>query len=302
MTRTEHDTWDTTSSVGATATGCAAVRALASRQSHPLIDDPFAAALVQQAGVDAFTQVVDGQLAPSDVFGPLAPAIIDSMAVRTASHDYFALDRVAQGTAQVVMLASGLDTRAYRLAWTSGTTVFDVDLESVTTFKSTTLAALGFSPSSDHRPVGADLRYDWATRLLAAGFDPGKRAVWLVEGLLPYLPPDAQDALLDNITGLSAPDSALIIESVTDARSPEHDEFQAELDQVSERQRQQGHDLDIGTLMYEGDRHETASYLNTAGWTTTQVSATELFASCGRPLAHGERPFPDGRTVLATKG
>jgi methyltransferase (TIGR00027 family) len=197
------------------------------------------------------------------------------------------------------MLASGLDTRAYRLAWTPGTTVFDLDQESVTTFKSNALAE--FSPTSDHRPVGADLRYDWPTRLLDAGFDSGKPAVWLVEGLLPYLPPDAQDALLDNITGLSAPGSALIIESVTDTRAPEHDEFQAELDQVSERQRQQGHDLDIGTLMYDGDRHETASYLDTAGWNTTLVSATELFAACGRPLTNGERPFPDGRTVLATK-
>lgn len=66
MTRTDQDSWDLASSVGATATMVAAARALASTGERPIINDPFAAPLVRAVGLDFFRRLVDGEVAPAD--------------------------------------------------------------------------------------------------------------------------------------------------------------------------------------------------------------------------------------------
>ena len=45
-----------------------------------------------------------------------------------------------------MILASGLDARAYRLPWPAGTTVFEIDQARVIEFKTATLADLGAAP------------------------------------------------------------------------------------------------------------------------------------------------------------
>jgi methyltransferase (TIGR00027 family) len=295
MTRSEHDTWDAASSVGATATGAAAVRAVISRQPDPLIIDPFAADLVERAGIEAFAALAARRIEPAAVFGEMASPIVEGTSIRTKVHDEYLLDRTAQGVRQVVVLASGLDTRAYRLPWPAGTTVFDLDQLSMIAFKTTTLVGIDAMASCDHRPVGADLRYDWPGALTAAGFDSTQSTVWFVEGLLPYLPPPAQDALLDHITDLSAHGSSLIVESVTDARKAEHHKFRAGVDEMSQLQ-----NLDVGNLMYDGHRHETGEYLQNLGWTTTMVSIAEMYEEAGRAEPPDPRPFPGVMTVRAT--
>ena len=112
-----------------------------------------------------------------------------------------------------MILASGLDSRAYRLAWPAGTVVYEVDQPQVIEFKTRTLAELGAEPTADRRVVAVDLRDDWPAALRAAGFDPAQPTAWSAEGLLGYLPPEAQDRLLDTITELSAPGSRLATES-----------------------------------------------------------------------------------------
>ena len=57
MVRTESDSWDLATSVGATATMVAAQRALAATGPDPLIDDPFAAPLVRAVGIDGLYPV-----------------------------------------------------------------------------------------------------------------------------------------------------------------------------------------------------------------------------------------------------
>ena len=125
------------------------------------------------------------------------------MGVRTRFFDEFFLAAANDGIRQAVILASGLDARAYRLPWPAGTTVFEIDQARVIEFKSDTLAEIGATPTADRRAVPVDLRHDWPAALRAAGYDPSKPTAWSAEGLLPFLPPDAQDRLLDNITALS---------------------------------------------------------------------------------------------------
>ncbi|WP_459979354.1 class I SAM-dependent methyltransferase, partial [Mycobacterium avium] len=196
MTRTHDDEWDLASSVGATATMVAAGRAMATKDPRGLIDDPFAEPLVRAVGVDFFTKMMDGEL-DLDAIENATPvriqSMVDGMAVRTKYFDDYFVDATDAGVRQVVILASGLDSRAYRLPWPAGTVVYEIDQPRVIEFKSNTLAEVGAEPTATRRTIPIDLRGDWPAALSAAGFDPAAPTAWLAEGLLIYLPPEAQD-------------------------------------------------------------------------------------------------------------
>ena len=217
MPRTDNDTWDLATSVGATATMVAAARAIATKADNPLIEDRFAEPLVRAVGVDFFTRWADGDLVAADVddheSGWKLEHMPAAMAARTRFFDYFFHDATQAGIRQAVILASGLDARAYRLAWPADMTVFEIDQPEVIEFKTTTLARLGAHPQADLRTVAIDLRHDWPKALVDAGFDTGRPTAWIAEGLFGYLPPEAQDRLLDNITALSADGSRLACRS-----------------------------------------------------------------------------------------
>jgi methyltransferase (TIGR00027 family) len=294
-TRYDGDTWDLASSVGATATMVAAARAIATRDGA-LIDDPFAEPLVRAVGVDLLTRLASGELDPNELNDVLDGAsgsagamsrMADNMAVRTKFFDEFFLDATKAGIKQVVILASGLDARAYRLRWPAGTVVYEVDQPQVVEFKSDTLAELGAEPTADRRVVAIDLRDDWPTALRAAGFDPASPTAWSAEGLLGYLPPEAQDRLLDTITELSAPGSRLATESARNLSDGDEKKMRERMHSISERWRAHGFDLDMTGLVYFGDRNEAAAYLTGRGWQLSANSVQDLLAANGLP------PFED---------
>ena len=307
MARTDDDTWDLASSVGATATMVAAARAMASKAEQPLINDPYAEPLVRAVGLDLFTRLATGELNPADLEddGDGTPAgvqrMTDNMAVRTKFFDEFFLDATNAGIKQAVILASGLDARAYRLPWPDGTTVYEIDQQQVIEFKSRTLAELGAEPTALRRTVAIDLRDDWPAALKAAGFDPQQPSAWSAEGLLGYLPPDAQDRLLDNITELSAPGSRIATESGP-TREPGHEaRIKERMRKVSERWRNHGLDLDMTELVYFGDRNEAAVYLSDHGWQMAGSSIRELFAANRLPpIEQDDLPFADRLYVSGT--
>jgi methyltransferase (TIGR00027 family) len=287
MARNDNDTWDLASSVGATATMVAAARAMASTADDALINDPFAEPLVRAVGVDFFTRLVTGELRPEDLDSDSESVgmqrMTDNMAVRTRFFDEFFLSAGAAGIRQAVILASGLDSRAYRLAWPAGTTVYEIDQPDVIDFKTRTLADLGAEPTAQRRTVAMDLRYDWPSALIEEGFDPNQPTAWSAEGLLGYLPPDAQDRLLDTITELSAPGSRVAVESVPNIDPADHERAIQRMQAASERWRDHGFDLDFADLVYLGDRNEAAAYLGDHGWQLSRQSVTELFAANGLP-------------------
>ncbi len=287
MARTENDTWDLASSVGATATMVAAARAMATTADNALINDPFAEPLVRAVGVDFFTRLVTGELRPEDLDSDSETVgmqrMTDNMAVRTKFFDEFFLTATQAGIRQAVILASGLDSRAYRLAWPVGTTVYEIDQPDVIEFKTKTLAELGAEPTAKRRTVAMDLRYDWPSALIEEGFDPNQPTAWSAEGLLGYLPPDAQDRLLDTITELSVPGSRVAVESVPNIDPADHEKAIERMQAASARWRDHGFDLDFAELVYLGDRNEAASYLGDHGWQLSRNSVKELFATNGLP-------------------
>ena len=276
--RTEGDSWDLASSVGATATMVAASRALASREPDPLLDDRFAEPLVRAVGHPFFIRMLDGQLPVDNDDAPMTlQQRREQMTVRTRFFDDFFHDAAAAGIRQAVILAAGLDARAYRLAWPAGTVVFEVDQPEVIALKTDTLAALGAQPTAERRTVSVDLRDDWPTALRDNGFDAAAPTAWIAEGLLPYLPPEAQDRLLDNITALSAPGSRLATENITDMSVFTDERARA----MRSTWRKHGLDIDVAELVWLGERRPAADHLGSTGWQVTVHPTDQVYEKYG---------------------
>jgi methyltransferase (TIGR00027 family) len=155
-------------------------------------------------------------------------------AVRTHFFDAYFAAAAAVGIRQVVILAAGLDSRGYRLDWPAGTTVYEIDQPRVLSYKSATLTAHGVAPSADRREVPMDLRQDWPAALRAAGFDPAAPTAWLAEGLLMYLPAEAQDRLFEQITVLSAPGSRIAAETAANHADERRTQMQQRFKKVAD--------------------------------------------------------------------
>lgn len=276
--RNDDDSWDLASSVGATATMVATSRALATRSADGLIDDPYAEPLVRAVGLEFFVHLLDGKVPDAQPHYD-AERSGEHMAVRTRFYDDFFLNAVRGGIRQAVILASGLDTRAYRLPWPSDTVVFEVDLPGVLEFKSTTLRALDAEPAAKHRSVPVDLRDDWPAALRAAGFDPAMPTAWSAEGLLMYLPSAAQDRLFDELTALSAPRSQLACEFVPDMSVFGHEGLREMFEQSA---------VNVRDLVYQDDRSQLPEYLGRLDWCSSLRTAEQLYAANGRSYPDSE--------------
>ena len=283
MTRTDDDTWDLASSVGATATAVAASRATASQGPDALLDDPWAEPLVRAVGIDVFVKMVDGEVRGED--DPLLNrrAMNEQMAVRTRFFDDFFTMASESGIRQAVILASGLDTRAFRLPWQPGTAVFEIDQPEVIEFKTRTLSALGAEPTAQRHTVSIDLRDDWPTALRAAGFDASLPTAWSAEGLLVYLPPEAQDRLFDEIKVLSAPGSRIATEHMDTSGLPSD-----WAEKLTQRAQRVGSTINLAELFYLGERNSAADYLTEHGWRTDVLTTAAAYAANGFDLPDDE--------------
>jgi methyltransferase (TIGR00027 family) len=298
MARTDDDSWDLASSVGATATMVAAQRVLAHREE--LIDDPYAEPLVRAVGHELFTKMLDGELNLEDVDPAFTPRrAAESMAVRTRHFDQIFLDAADAGVRQAVILATGLDGRAYRLPWPDGTVVYEIDQPEVIDFKTRTLAELGAVPKATRNTVAIDLRDDWPKALRDNGFQPDQPTAWIAEGLLIYLPPEAQDRLFDNITALSAPGSRLGTEYVGDFASFTDERHE----KMRERIKALGSDVEMADLVYTGERNHVGDYLTSLGWHVSPQPIREAFAANGFTYPEDVlSPFPSLTYIGAVKG
>jgi methyltransferase (TIGR00027 family) len=287
--RTDDDTWDIATSVGATAVMVAAARAAETDKDNPLIRDPYAKVLVAGAGTGIWEFMLDDEfvtkVADSD---PEIAAIVEHMgsyqAVRTHFFDDFFGGAAAAGIRQIVILASGLDSRAYRLQWPVGTTVYELDQPKVLEYKAATLDQHGAAAVAERREVPIDLRFDWPKALRDAGFDASVPTAWLAEGLLMYLPADAQDLLFERVTELSAAGSRIAAETVGLHSAERRERMRERFGRIAA---QFGIDdtLDVGELTYEDpDRADVAVWLAEHGWRSTAVTSQDEMRRLGRAV------------------
>lgn len=304
-TRSDDDSWDIASSVGATAVMVAAARAAETRSDAPLIRDPFAQLLVERAGAGAWSVIASDdarrQLAELD---PEADRImqyaVDYQAVRTRFFDGFFERASRAGITQVVILAAGLDSRAYRLDWPAGTTVYEIDQPLVLQYKRQTLDEHDVRSACLRREVAVDLRQDWPVALQREGFDVTAPTAWLAEGLLMYLPTEAQDRLFELIVDQSAPGSRIAVEAVGPDNAKRH-EVRSKMREHFDRARKlagiEGESLDVGSLMYHDEnRTDVPQWLAGRGWTVRAIPAEAEMADAGR-LVHSEEDIR-GNTLI----
>lgn len=290
--RSHDDTWDIGTSVGTTAVMVAVARAGETDSPDPLIRDPYAKLLVAGAGTGVWEMMLDDSIESKlAAIDPETAAIFHRMrsyqAVRTRFFDTYFADATgtaAAGIRQVVILASGLDSRAYRLDWPAGTTVFEIDQPKVLEYKAATLAEAGVTPSVERHAVACDLRQDWPAALAAAGFDAAAPTAWLAEGLLMYLPGDAQDRLFEQVTALSAPGSRIAAETAAhhaeERREQMREKFKNAAAQLGLPQ-----PVDFADLTYnDPDRAELADWLDDHGWRATATSSKDEMQRLGRWL------------------
>lgn len=309
MARTDNDTWEITESVGATALGVAAARAAETRSDAPLISDPFAQVFLDAAGDGVWNWHSAPQLPPELIEAePELPlqmqAMVGYMASRTAFFDQFFLDATRGGIRQAVILAAGLDARAWRLGWPDGTTVYELDQPRVLEFKASTLAEHGARPACNRIAVPVDLRQDWPEALRQAGFDPSQPSVWSAEGLMPYLPSAAQDLLFERVQQLTAPGSRVAVEALgpkfldPDSRAKRRERMErirarmAELDPQREIPR-------TDELWYFEEREDVGDWFDRHGWDVTVTPADQLMAGYGRKAPKAVEDMVPGNLFVA---
>lgn len=292
MARTDNDSWEITESVGTTALGVASARAAETESDNPMIRDPFARVFLDAAGDGLWNWYSASQL-PSKLLDAepeirlQMQAMVGYMASRTAFFDQFFLDATGAGIRQAVILAAGLDSRAWRLPWPDGVTVYELDQPRVLEFKSATLDDHGAQPACDRVAVPVDLRHDWPTALRQAGFDAAAPSAWSVEGLMPYLPAAAQELLFDRVDALAASGSRVAVEAL----GPRfHDpEFRAKRRARMERIRAVMTEVDPQReipnneeLFYFEEREDVGEWFRRHDWDVTVTPSDELMASYGR--------------------
>ncbi|MDT7763951.1 MAG: hypothetical protein QOC63_3371 [Mycobacterium sp.] len=280
MARTDDDSWGITEGVGQTALGVAMARADEASSERPLFTDPYA-----QLFVDAATE--RGWRRPPKSMLDRIRAIGGYTASRTKWYDEFFIAAGAGGIKQAVILAAGLDARAWRLPWVDGSVVYEIDQPKVLEFKTRALAEHDVRPAVSHYlAVPADLRNDWPKALRDAGFDASEPTAWAAEGLLPYLPADAQDLLFDRIHQHSARDSRIAVESFgADFFDPEYQASRRE--QMRRLREEAGEDADanapdVADLWYIEDRTDVVEWLTEHCWNVTSVESIELMTRYGR--------------------
>ncbi len=270
--RSDDDHWDIVSSVGYTALLVAGWRALHAVSPQPLVRDVYAKVFIAAshdpylAGVLANPGTSEDETAFPRLYG-----------VQTRFFDDFFASAGDAGIRQAVIVAAGLDSRAYRLEWPDSTKVFEVDLPKVLEFKTKVLNEQGAAPKARRIEVAADLRTDWPTPLKAAGFDPRSPSAWSVEGVLPYLTDDAQNALFTRISELCAPGSRVAVGALGSRLDREQ---LAALETTHPGVSMSG-DVDFSALTYE-PKTDPAEWLAAHGWAVEPVRNTlELQAGYG---------------------
>ncbi|MDI5969364.1 class I SAM-dependent methyltransferase [Streptomyces sp. SL13] len=270
--------WDIVSGVGVTALGVAAARALETHRSGALVTDPYASAFVEAAEapvpLPSHPRDLDSQAWKGDT---VWMSMATYVAVRSRFFDDFFARATADGIGQAVLLAAGLDTRAFRLDWPAGCRLFEVDQPKVLEFKDTVLGEQQAQARCDRRAVAVDLRDDWAAALHDAGFDTTRPTAWLAEGLLPYLPADAENNLFATIHRLSAPGSRIAVEHVDTQSLGMFDE-----EEMTQAGQQMG--VDISTLLHNEDKEHPERVLTGLGWTARSDTAQQTARRYGREL------------------
>lgn len=295
--RTDDDSWDITTSVGATAVMVAAARALEAAKPDPLAVDEYAEVFTRAVG-GSWAGVLDGR-APEH---PLATnefgvPFVNFQGSRTKYFDDYFAAAIAAGVRQIVVLASGLDSRAYRLDWPDGTVIYELDQPQVLEFKREVLARNNARPKAERREIAVDLRDDWQAALIDSGFDRTRPSAWIAEGLLIYLPASAQEQLFLGIDALAAPGSWVAVEEGEPMPAEALAARRAEAD-LGERSDGDMNRMTVRFfhLIYNEQIAPADQWFGAKGWRAEATRLADYMRAVGRPVPVN----PEAATMIAS--
>lgn len=282
---TQQADWDIVTDVGITALAVAAARAIESHRTNPLVSDPCAELFVAAARPQPAMPTTPDAAEP---WRDMA----DYMGVRSRYFDeYFA----AETTGQAVLLAAGLDVRGYRLDWPPDAVVYELDVPKVLQFKQNVLADNGIAARASVREVDVDLRDDWPSALLRAGFDRTAPSSWLAEGLLPFLPDDAVERLFTLVDELAAPGSRFAVEHIDiDIKELENQQPMSDM--------ARGYGMNLLDMWPRGKTFAPAPWLADRGWRVTSTPVVAAAEGYGRPLRDSAAGLRHTVLITAVKG
>lgn len=257
-----------------TALGLAASRAVESARPDRLAEDPYARALFLAAGrplpMRLSWPACGETVSPAEALHLHGSRYIG---LRTRFYDDLLTEAARDGVRQAVLLGAGLDTRAYRLALPQGLDLYELDQPGLLAWKRRILQELGAAPRCELHELGADAGGEWTREVIGAGFDPGRPALFLAEGLVAYLAPDEQVALLAAIDGLATPGSTLAFDRI--AGDPHAG---GRVERLSERS-----GIDMSGLLAAGEA-PLGEVLSGHGWSVAEEPVDALAARYGRDL------------------
>jgi methyltransferase (TIGR00027 family) len=291
----QYQQWDIVSGVGITALAVAAARAVESSRPDRLMEDPYAAGFV--AAVHSPVPVLTRWPGPDDTLSAREAMIVQSSSyqgLRSRVFDDYLRGACERGVGQVVIVAAGLDARAFRLDWPAGLRLFEIDQPKVLDFKDTVLTDAGALARCARTVVAVDLREDWSTALIAAGFDRDVPTAWLAEGLLPYLPAEAEQRLFENISALSAAGSHIAVERNVDVA--------AMVNGAGLRRMAADAGIALGRLFNTEPRPDPATRLTGDGWSVAEESAADAAGRYDRDAAALAMGIGDHAFLTATRG
>ena len=254
--------------------------------------DPYAELFCRAAG-GRWSDMLDGQGSDDRLRSEFGDVFRRYQGARTRFFDDYLRAAVSDGVRQIVVVAAGLDSRGYRMAWPETTVVFEVDRPEVLEFKREVLAEHGDAPTADRREVAVDLRGDWVQALQDKGFDAARPSAWLAEGLLMYLPAAARDQLCTGIDSLSAAGSHVALEDMHTL-----DSGTVEAKRAEERANP-GHASQFFSLIYNEEHGGAAQWFGEHGWDTRGILAVDYFEQLGQPVPS---PDTDGGQMLRSGG
>jgi len=262
-------------SISATAIMVAAARAAASREAAQGVYDPLARRLVEAAGIEFFTRLANGDISIST--GDLllcTQGMIDIIGKHTLLFDQFQKDAVQSGIRQAVILAAGLDARAYRLPWLDGISVFEIDEPDTVAFKHNALWDMRVHAIAEVRLVGCGLQQDWKRALLRTSFQPNQPTAWIFEGLFGHLP--MKNRLLADVTSLSAPGSWFAADSVPRLSTGQQRWLRVNTQRLLATWRSWGLTAAIDEIVLHEGRSGLADALKQHGWQVVTSSTSGL--------------------------
>lgn len=198
-----------------TAETIAVVRMTESKkpENERICYDPYAVHFVSQEVLDFAANNPEKYRAFVARNESLVPGASNSIIARVRFFDEVVKSSIDDGLEQLVIVGAGYDTRAYRIKGLDKIQVFEMDHPATQKIKIKKIKEIFKSLPNHVTYIPLDLEVDkFDQKLLETDYDTSKKTLFIMEGLLMYIPPEIVDKLLFFIVNNSGRGSSILFD------------------------------------------------------------------------------------------